>query len=297
MTHRKWDVGWLRRGAIRLRYGWMRSGGGQGIAVLLPGRTEFLEKYEETGEALAARGFDVLCVDWRGQGLSSRPLENDHKGHIDTFDTYVGDLGSILLHTGVTAYHGRRILLAHSMAGLIASLFSLQRVDYFERVVVTGPLWGVPLMVPEVAMLATARSAVALGIGSHYVSAGDYGPHSVVFSDNIVTRDERRWQRACDYVSRNPALALGGFTWGWLAAALSSIRQARAQAHRITAPWLVVQAGADKVVDNDDIADFAHAMPGAQLCSLEGAEHEILMETDEVLARFWDAFDGFVGVG
>jgi lysophospholipase len=272
----------------------MRSGGEAGIAVLLPGRTEFLEKYEEVGTELADRGFDVLCLDWRGQGLSSRLLANRQKGHIDNFDTYVEDLGALLLHTGVTAYTGRRILVAHSMAGLIASLFSLQRARYFDRVITIGPLWGVPLNVPEFAMMAAAKSAAAIGLASVYVSAGDYGPHSTVFDENIVTHDPRRWQRTCAHVETNPDLAIGGFTWGWLAAAFSAVRAARRDASRITAPWLIVQGGADKVVDNRAVSAFASAMPNPQTHTIEGAEHEILMEADEFRAQFWAVFDQFL---
>ena len=47
----------------------------RGTVVLLTGRGEFIEKYatEVVGELLE-RGFAVVALDWRGQGLSDRPL-------------------------------------------------------------------------------------------------------------------------------------------------------------------------------------------------------------------------------
>jgi lysophospholipase len=293
MTHRKWDVEWLEHRGARIRYGWMRSEGDRGIAILLPGRTEFLEKYEETGEDLANLGFDVLCLDWRGQGLSSRALRNRHKGHIDSYDTYVSDLEALLEHTEVSASTAQKVIVAHSMAGLTALLFCDKNPELVDRVVATGPLWGIPPKVPDFLMLLGATAVVAIGLGRRYVSAGDYGPHSVVFDTNIVTQDRQRWQRADDYVEANPQLALGGFTWGWLRASLSGMRKVSKVARRTRTPWLVLRAGADKVIDNDRVNAVAAQMRNALVHTIPGAEHEMFMETDEIRAQLWTAVDAF----
>ena len=77
----------------RLRIGhWPSDNGGNRRIVLCHGRTEFLEKYTETIGELAARGFEVWSMDWRGQGAFDRALKNPHKGHIDQFESYIADL-------------------------------------------------------------------------------------------------------------------------------------------------------------------------------------------------------------
>src|SRR4051794_4241814 len=53
----------------------------RGTVVLAQGRTEFIEKYHEVIRELIARKFSVVTFDWRGQGLSSRALEDKRKGH------------------------------------------------------------------------------------------------------------------------------------------------------------------------------------------------------------------------
>ena len=40
--------------------------------------------------------------------------------------------------------------------------------------------------------------------------------------------------------------------------------------------------------------EFAARLPHGRYEELPDAEHEILMESDSIRARFWDAFDGFV---
>ena len=50
----------------------------RGTVLLLHGRTEFIEKYYPVIEKLLQRGFAVATLDWRGQGLSERPV--GHRG-------------------------------------------------------------------------------------------------------------------------------------------------------------------------------------------------------------------------
>src|SRR5215831_11847947 len=86
--------GFLDGAGGRLRYACCNaSGTPRGTILLLTGRGEFIEKYatEIAGELLG-RGFAVLALDWRGQGLSDRLLADRDKGHIDNFTTYMADL-------------------------------------------------------------------------------------------------------------------------------------------------------------------------------------------------------------
>ncbi len=70
----------LADGPVGGRAVWLRSrrtsahprrglaGGEKGTVVLLPGRTEYVEKYGRAAGDLVARGWSVITVDWRGQG-------------------------------------------------------------------------------------------------------------------------------------------------------------------------------------------------------------------------------------
>jgi pimeloyl-ACP methyl ester carboxylesterase len=91
----------------------------RGTAIVCPGRTEFIEKYFEVGHELQAMGFAVVILDWPGQGLSERLLDDTKKGHIDRFETFMGALAN-----GLEALDDRLprpyVSLAHSMGGAIA---------------------------------------------------------------------------------------------------------------------------------------------------------------------------------
>ena len=75
---------------VKLRAAIFRpEGSARGSIVLSGGRTEPIEKYFETIQDFLDRGFVVLAHDWRGQGLSARPLGDRLKGHAKGFDTYL----------------------------------------------------------------------------------------------------------------------------------------------------------------------------------------------------------------
>ena len=57
---------------------------------------------------------------------------------------------------------------------------------------------------------------------------------------------------------------------------------------------LIVAAGADQVTDTDAAKRLASRLKAAQIVVIEGAQHEILIERDDLRAQFWAAFDQFV---
>ena len=59
-------------------------------------------------------------------------------------------------------------------------------------------------------------------------------------------------------------------------------------------PTLVIAAGRDPVVSTPAIERFAARLKTGAALVLPTARHEILMETDEIRARFRAAFDAFV---
>ena len=107
----------------RLRAAFFPVERARGTVVLSPGRTEPIEKYFEVVDDLRARGFAVLAHDWRGQGLSDRPLPDRLKGHARGWADYLGDHGRLL-----DAYAERAprpwIAVGHSLGGCLILLAS-----------------------------------------------------------------------------------------------------------------------------------------------------------------------------
>jgi len=92
--------------AMKIRYARWKSKAYpvKGTVLLLHGRSEFIEKLFETVTALRNSGFDVLTFDWRGQGGSSRMLEDRARGYVDSFDQYTMDPGALHGRAGIAVF-------------------------------------------------------------------------------------------------------------------------------------------------------------------------------------------------
>ena len=67
-----------------------------GTILLQHGHNEFIEKYYETIQELLDRNFNVVCFDWRGQGMSDRMIDNQNKQYIEDFSIHMNDLNYII---------------------------------------------------------------------------------------------------------------------------------------------------------------------------------------------------------
>src|SRR3712207_8272021 len=76
---------------VRLAHRKPAGGRARGTVVVLTGRAEFIEKYEETLGELASLGFASAIFDWRGQGGSDRFLDHRHRGHVVQVEDYLAE--------------------------------------------------------------------------------------------------------------------------------------------------------------------------------------------------------------
>jgi lysophospholipase len=295
--------GFLGSAGGRLRYAcWNapRTGGQtpRGTILLLTGRGEFIEKYatEIVGELLE-RGFAVVALDWRGQGLSERPLADPEKGHIDDFATYLADL-KLFLATAITPATPRPILgLCHSMGGHILMRHLAEHgAEPLSAALVVSPmtalqreafLRSVLMLMPE---MAAVDHRYLFGTGPFVFLARE-------FAANHVTHDERRYRFTEAWFTADRRLALGGPTIGWARQAARSMSAALVPGYleRIDLPLLLMSAGQDQLIDIASHGPVVARLRHAEHVIVEGAKHEIMMETDPLRAQFWQAFDRLAG--
>jgi lysophospholipase len=284
---------WLEgRGGVKLRVltAPAAASPARGSVIVAPGRTEFIEKYFEVLRELQSRGFAVFCVDWRGQGLSGREVENGVKGHLVSFDDPVNDLATAL-KLCADRLPRPHIGLAHSMGGaIILRALQTRRID-LDAAAFSAPMWGIPGLKPMAKRL--ARFVTSVGAGGLFAPGVQTRWKREAFKRNPVTNDEPRHTRCQDLVTEEPRLALAGPTLGWVAAAADTIEafhQPNALSH-IRIPILVATAGEEMLIDNASHAFVVEQLPNAVHITLPTAKHEILMEKDEVREKFWQAFD------
>ncbi len=258
----------------------------RGTVIVCPGRTEYIEKYFEVANELQAMGFAVLIIDWPGQGLSERLLDDSRKGHIDRFETFMGALAN-----GLTELSDRLprpyVALAHSMGGAIALSAIANKLVKVEAAAFCAPMWGLKTKFLGMRYLVWAMRAT----GKSQDYAQQPGPEET-FETNIVTHDKKRWQVHKALIETSPDLDLGPVTWGWLDASLTIISKfGKAKyLNEIDIPIFVASAEEEKLVDNASHTKVAKHLPDCEHVTVEGAMHEILMETDDRRSEFWAGF-------
>lgn len=267
------------------------------VLLLLQGRAEFIEKYQGIARQLQSKGFTVISFDWQGQGLSSRTLENRHKGYIQRFDAYVADLE--IFYSRVVEPEGLPVyILAHSMGGHIALRFMGRHPSTIKKAVLASPMIDLelPVITRQVARFISRRFS-GTGFAEKYVPGSmDYSHRQARFKENVLTHDPEKYKILHDEIKKNPDLALGGVTWGWLHAAFESIRELKQDkmVRNILVPILMISAQKDRVVSSRAQEEFCKRLPDAEFLPIEGAFHELLFEAPAIDRQVWKAFDRFI---
>ena len=265
----------------------------RGTVILVQGRAEFMELYEEAIADLVRRGYGVVAFDFRGQGGSRRVSRPGN--HVGSFNEYVEDLCAVVRFAAQSELPRPFHILAHSMGGLVALLTIRTLANEVDRMVLLAPLLEIEdIEVPTtVAGPLTSLAAVA---GLSKLSVGSSRAERRPFETNRITSDRARYDRLCALVDQNPELATGAPTIGWVRASLKAMRTAKQMAGRpLGVPALFVASGIDEIVSTTAIERFAQATPGCGLVMMRSARHQLLFERDEYRDLFFRAFEAFVG--
>lgn len=270
-----------------------------GTVILLNGRTEFIEKYGEVIAELIDRGFCVAALDWRGQGGSERLIKrNPRKGHIDDMDSYVYDLTALLDYLETTNCPKPYFCLAHSTGGQILARAAPLVTGRITRAVATAPFLDLAgYRLPKSTLYGLAATLTYAGLGEMFApGTSDHSPSEAPFEGNPLCSDLARFERTRSLLETHPELAIGGPTISWIYAALKSASEISDISYisRITLPMLFMCASDDRIVSTKAVEDFTSMARTISHLSIPGAQHEILMERDEIRAQFWAAFDAFI---
>jgi lysophospholipase len=278
-------------GGLRLRAALFPAPNPRGSVLLSGGRSEFIEKYLEVIAELVARGYTVLTHDWRGQGLSQHLLADRLKGHADGFDAFVAD-HRLLIDRYADQLPRPRIALSHSMGGCLTLLALAKGEHRLDGAMLSAPMLGLIAQRPPLNRVLTAVMARA-GAASGYAIGGPTDPFTATFEQDRLTHDRVRYDRTRALILANHDLALGSVTWGWVASAFSALDWLRdaPQVARLSLPVSILGAAEDTLIDNFRQQKIAQRLPGCDYAVVPGARHEILMETDDLRAVFWRAFD------
>lgn len=267
---------WARtEDGTRIRVGvWPR--GQRGTVLMFPGRTEYVEKYGRLATDMAAAGYGMVAVDWRGQGLADRPQHRRDMGHVVSFDEYREDVAATRAVLEALEVPRPWLLIGHSMGGAIG-LRALHDGLAVGSAAFTAPMWGIA-MSPFMRTIAGVVMGLAGPLGLDKSFAPTTGPAKAMeFEDNPLTSDRDQFDYMSRQVATHPELALGGPSIRWVQAALRET-EALLEMPAPPVPALTLLGARERIVEPGAIRQRMEDWPGGRLEVIEGAEHEVLME-------------------
>jgi lysophospholipase len=274
---------------VRVRLGVWPKDDARGTVLLFPGRTEYIEKYGPTANELATRGLATIAIDWRGQGLADRLLDEPRTGHVADFLDYQHDVAAMVALAKKLELPKPYFLLAHSMGGAIGLRSLVDGLDV-KAAAFTGPMWGIRIA-PHMRPLAWAMGQImpALGKGHHLPPTLSLDPYvtTAPFQNNMLTTDEDQFQMMRDQLAAHPDLSLGGPSFIWLNEALSET-MALANLPAPQTPCVTFLGTNERIVGVERIKDRMAGWNNGELVMVQNGEHEVLMEKPEMRTSILD---------
>ena len=239
------------------------------ILAIVHGQGEHSGRYAHVAEHMARTGYSVWAHDLRGHGRSS-----GKRGHVDSFDHYLSDLDHLIRIIKEHERLTKMFLIGHSLGGLVAVRYAERWGSGLTGFVVTAPLLKLRMKVPGwKKFIGRALSSI---VPTFTMTTG--------LNPNLLSHDS---EVVRDYA--NDPLVHGVATARFYTELLRAEDETFKEAAQLTLPCLIMQAGADGIVDPSGTMDFFKKVGSADktLKVYDGFYHEILNEPgkESVLAE------------
>lgn len=283
---------------VQIHYRTYLQSGAKNCLVILPGRTEPVEKYAEVVYDLlqtpTGKNLNFYLMDHRGQGSSDRLKEPSDMGYVDRFHSYVNDVGVFVNNQGLESKCEKRFLFAHSMGAGIATAFLLEHPDYFNKVAFSSPMlkimtkpysYGVARAIVEASILAGRGDKFAIG-------QKGFNP-SATFEDNSFTTSPARFKMTMTLFEKLPNTKLGGVSNKWIQEIMKGTNPMRSHYHEINVPLRVFHAGIEAYVEASEMIKLCDEAINCKRTFLPTSKHEVLMDRDETRKVVLDSLSEF----
>jgi len=245
----------------------------RGTVTLVHGLAEHSGRYEPLAQALATRGWAVFAADLRAHGLSQDP-PGAGRVHVDHFEDYFLDLDAI---SGIARAQFEALphfLLGHSMGGLITLRYVLHKPEGLSGAIVSSPALGIhPDSLPPGPL--RALTGLLSRLAPRFRVDGGLDSNAVSRDPDVVR----------DYV--NDPLVTTKVSVRWYSEFVQAIERAHQAAPSLRIPLLLMQSGADRLVDPGGPRKWLNQAPEGQVefHVWEGLYHEMFNEPEKQQVR------------
>ncbi|MCA9772954.1 MAG: lysophospholipase [Myxococcales bacterium] len=256
---------------------WIPAAAPKGVLLFVHGLGEHSGRYGNPVAHFAPRGWVCYAFDYRGHGKSP-----GGRVHVNAFDEYLSDLSTV--HGLVRdRQRGRPVfVVGHSQGGLITLRYAIRHPRDLPGVVVSSPFLGVaPAARPSAALKAVAAVLSRVAPTIKFPNGVD---------PKLICRD-----KAVVDAYVNDPLVSNKVSARWFTEALGALDRAHAEAGMLRVPALVMQAGADGLVDPEATREWVSRAPErfVEYVGWEGLYHELFNEPER--ERVFERMDRWLG--
>lgn len=269
----------------RIRTAVWKTETARGTVFILPGRTEYCEKYAYVAGDLLDHNLSCIAIDWRGQGLADHFGRTQMVGHVENFQDFQHDLRAVIDFAQSQSLPKPWYMLAHSMGGAIG-LRALMTDHEFTAAAFSGPMWDIYLN-PLLSLIAPPLSRLisATRLADTFAISTSQGSILLEneFQDNTLTTSEYAWNVMKAHMISRAELQLGGPSYRWLSQALT---ECRILSHMPSPqiPCLCLMGDNERIVCTHAVHKRMKNWPNGTLDIVSPGEHEVLMDTPKTVS-------------
>lgn len=261
------------RGSSRLyRQSWLPDADVRAAVLLVHGLGEHSSRYEYVATSLAQRGIALHALDHYGHGKS-----DGHGGHVPRFSVFLDGVAALLDDVKTSSADLPLFLVGHSMGGLIAARFLMDRQNEFRAAALSGPAFRSD----------EAPPAIVLWLNRLLSMLVPTLP-MIALDPSLVSRD----RAVAEAYVNDPLVHHGKLTSRLIAEMAKAMDDTLARAPEVILPLLIMHGEADKLTAPAGSAEFYASAGSADktLRTYPGLFHEIFNEPerDDVLADLGD---------
>jgi lysophospholipase len=269
---------------VDLRTGVIDAPNAKGTIVFVPGFTGTIEMSMETITQLNKEGFRVAAIEYRGQGMSYRPISNPEKGYVESYELLASDLAKF-------ARHVKRPKEPIFFFSISKGAHITMRMAADQGVEVNAFSLVVPMIQIDTGGLNysfvknLSYTLNTLGLGSMYApGSSQWPPLPLVFGEpNDCNSNPKTAQFQSAMFALNEQLRTQGATVKWLKETTDSTEKLLSSGYMqaLTQPVKVFTAGDDRLVRTDIATEFCSGLADCEVIHFEEARHCINRESQE----------------
>lgn len=268
-----------------------------GTVVIFVGFTQSEMRFSELAWYFLKYGLNVLIMEHRGHGLSSREISDPEVVKVSHWRDYKRDFAAVVEDARKKGFLSRPLFLfAHSMGGAIGAAVEEEFPLLFDRAVLSSPMLLPKMQFPTFIMRAAAEFMCLIGKENMRIPGSTgFIPPSSDRPSSYKARDEWYFSKRL----QSPLFHLSDPCCRWSREALRmdwDISR-EGQIRKIMTPTLIFQAEKDCLVDpgaqNEFVRKAKREGRPVRMRKVKGARHEIFCSASPTLSRYLATVIGF----